>query len=170
MTRRLQNGGRGAAWRTATLGFAVLAVLTCCGKAPPPPEVKPPPPVVTIVITGEADQNPDIAGMAAPVAVRLFELTATEKFQHAEVFTLIDHEKETLGSDEASSQEFILLPSETRTLKFEPKPGVSAIGIAALYRDIDHAQWRAVAAVASNGPTKLSATIGKLAVTLKPAP
>jgi type VI secretion system protein VasD len=159
---------RGRAGFPVLLVMGTAALLADCGKAPPP-EVKPPP-VVTLVMTASADQNPDVAGMAAPVAVRVFELTSTAKFERAEVFALIDHEHETLGSDEASSQEFILLPSEMRTQRFEPKPGVNAVGIAALYRDVDHAQWRAFAPVVANGPTKLAATIGRLAVTLRAVP
>ena len=92
--------------------------------------------------------------MPAPVAVRIFQLTATAKFERADVFALIDREQQTLGADDAGSQEFVLAPSETRTVKLEPKPGVSAIGIAALYRDIDHAQWRADAPVAASGPNQ----------------
>jgi type VI secretion system protein VasD len=37
-----------------------------------------------------------------------------------------------------------------------------------LYRDIDNAQWRADAPVATSGPTKLKLTVAKLAITLKP--
>lgn len=148
----------------------VCVLLTRCSSgspAPPPPK---PQPVVTIDLAGSADQNPDVNGGAAPVAVRIVELTDTNKFEHADVFALIDHEQQTLGTDEASSQEFILSPSERRSIKIDPKPGVTAIGVAALYRDIDDAHWHAVAPIASDGPTKLSAGIGKLTVTLKPSP
>ncbi len=44
------------------------------------------------------------------------------------------------------------------------------IGIVALYRDIDHAQWRAMAPAADSGPTKLTLNIAKLAITLQPTP
>ena len=149
----------------------VLAVLCLglplagCGPSAPPP-----PPVVTIVVTGSGDQNPDVNGAAARVAVRIFQLSAAAKFERADVYALIDHEQQTLGTDDVASEEFVLSPSESRTVKIEPKPGVSAVGVTALYRDIDHAQWRADAPVASSGPTRLAASIGKLAVTLKAAP
>jgi len=135
--------------------------LARCGPPPPPP------PVVSLAVTGSADQNPDVGGAPAPVAVRIIELTATGRFERADVFALIDHEKQTLGSDETGSQEFVLSPSETRTLTIEPNPAVRAIGVAVLYRDIDHAQWRAVAPIAGSGPTVLQASIGRLSVTLK---
>ncbi|MEA2777095.1 MAG: Type secretion lipoprotein VasD, EvfM, TssJ, partial [Acetobacteraceae bacterium] len=64
----------------------------------------------------------------------------------------------------------ILSPSQQRSITIDPKPGVTAIGVAALFRDIDNAQWRAVAPIASNGATRLAAGIGKGSVTLKQSP
>ncbi len=149
--------------RGRVLGLVVLG-LAGCSSTPAPPK---PPPVVTIDLSGSAEQNPDINGAASPVAVRIIELTGTNKFERAEVFALIDHEQQTLGADEAGMQEIILSPAEHRSVRIDPKPGVTAVGVAAIYRDIDGAQWRATAPVAANGPTKLAADIGKLSVTIK---
>ena len=144
----------------ALLPAALL--LAHCGPEPKPPAV------LTLVITGSTDQNPDINGKAAPVAVRIYQLTATAKFERGDVFALTEHEQQTLGTDSAGSQEFVIKPGESRTLSFELKPQVQSIGIVALYRDIDRAQWRADAPAATSGPTKLALNIAKLAVTLKP--
>jgi type VI secretion system protein VasD len=164
--------------RGTSIGYAwiivapICVLLAQCSSAPPPPAPPPPPkppPVVIINLTGGADQNPDVNGVPSPVAVRIIQLTATNTFERADVFALIDHQQQTLGADQAGSQEFVLAPSEQRSITIDPKPGVTAIGVAALYRAIDDSQWRADAPVATNGPTKLAATIGKLTVTLKPA-
>ena len=64
----------------------------------------------------------------------------------------------------------MLSPGETQTKTFELKPMVQAIGVVVLYRDIDNAQWRADAPAAASGPTKLLLNVGKLAISLKPAP
>jgi type VI secretion system protein VasD len=136
--------------------------LTYCGSKPPPPAV------LTLTMIGSADQNPDASGKAAPVAVHIYQLTQTSKFERSDVFALTEHEQQTLGQDVAASQEFVLSPGETQTKTFELKQGVQAIGIVVLYRDIDAAQWRADAPAASSGPTKLTLNIGKLAISLKP--
>jgi type VI secretion system protein VasD len=136
-----------------------IALLRC---APPPK----PPAVLTLTMIGAADQNPDLAGKPAPVAVRVYQLTATAKFERGDVFALTEHEQQALGQDDAGSQEFVLSPGETQPRTFELKPGVQAIGIVALYRDIDNSQWRAVAPVADSGPTKLVLNVGKLAISL----
>jgi type VI secretion system protein VasD len=145
---------------------ALLAPLVLLQCAPPPK----PPAVLTLTMIGSADQNPDLAGKPAPVAVRIYQLTATAKFERGDVFALTEHEQQTLGSDDAGSQEFVLSPGETQTKTFELKPMVQAIGIVVLYRDIDNAQWRADAPAAASGPTKLLLNVGKLAISLKPAP
>jgi type VI secretion system protein VasD len=142
---------------------APLALLQCA-PAPKPPAV------LTLTMIGSADQNPSLAGKPAPVAVRIYQLTATAKFERGDVFALTEHEQQTLGSDDAGSQEFVLSPGETQTKTFELKPMVQAIGIVVLYRDIDNSQWRADAPAAVSGPTKLLLNVGKLAISLKPAP
>ena len=146
--------------RRSLLSLPVILALAHCGPKPPG--------VVTLTMIGSADQNPDATGKAAPVAVHIYQLTQTAKFERSDVFALIEHEQQTLGQDDAASQEFVLSPGETQTKTFELKTGVQAVGVVVLYRDIDNAQWRADAAVATSGPTKLTLNVGKLAITLKP--
>jgi type VI secretion system protein VasD len=143
---------------------AAALLLTRCGPSPKPPAV------LTLTIMGGADQNPDAGGVAAPVAVKVYQLTATAKFQSSDWTALSEREQATLGQDEAApSQQYVIAPGQTQTVSFELKPGVQAIGIVVLYRNIDHAQWRAMAPAASSGPTKLTLAIGKLAAVLQPA-
>jgi type VI secretion system protein VasD len=145
--------------RRSLLNLLPVVVLAQCGPKPPG--------VVTLIMIGSADQNPDSSGKAAPVAVHIYQLTQTAKFERSDVFALTEHEQQTLGQDDAASQEIVLSPGETQTKQFELKPGVQAIGVVVLYRDIDNAQWRADSAVATSGPTKLTLNVGKLAITLK---
>jgi type VI secretion system protein VasD len=129
---------------------------------------QPPPPVLTLTMVGTQDQNPDPAGRSSPVAVRVYQLSGTGKFEQADVFALKDNEMKTLGADEAApSQEYLIAPGDSKTITINLKPNVSSIGVAVLYRDIDRAKWRADAPAAANGPTKLTATAGKLEMTLK---
>jgi type VI secretion system protein VasD len=142
---------------------ACLVLLALSGCASPPP----PPPVLALTITGSAGQNPDTAGHGNAVAIKLYQLTATGKFQSADFYSLTGQEAATLGTDEAgSSEQFLLTPgqslSETRSLK----PSVVAVGFAVLFRDINHSTWRLVAPVAANGTTTVSLHINELTATL----
>ncbi len=142
--------------------LALPALLAHCASPPPPA-------VLDLVIAAGADQNPDPSGKAAPVAVHMYQLAATAKFERADVFALIEREKATLGDEVMASEEFVLSPGENRTISRELKAGVQFIGIVVLFRDIDHATWRAIAKVATSGPSKLSLKTKGIVATLAPA-
>lgn len=142
--------------------FVALLPLAACGPKPVPPAV------LDLTIAAGPDQNPDNAGRPAPVAVRVFYLAATAKFERADVFALTEREAATLGADSMGSEEFVLRPGETRALNRMPKAGVQFLGVAVLFRDIDRAQWRAVAPVAASGPTALRLTLANIRATLAP--
>ncbi len=150
--------------RRAMLWVPALVLARCA--APPAP---PAPASLSLLIKGGADQNPDYAGHPAPVAVRLFYLSASARFERADVFALIEREHATLADDSQGSEEFVLRPDETRTIDREPKKGVQMLGVTVLFRDIDHATWRALAPVASSGKTRLVLTLSGLNATLAPA-
>ena len=152
--------------RRGLLLLPAALLLAQCGGPPPKP-----PPVLTLTMVGGADQNPDPSGKAAPIAVKVYQLAATAKFSSSDWTALTEQEAATLGQEEAApSQQFVVAPGETQSQTIALKTGVTNIGIVALYRDIDHAQWRAMAPAADSGPTKLTLNIAKLAITLQPAP
>jgi type VI secretion system protein VasD len=157
-----ENDNEGTSMKKSLLAAGLAGLLAMAGCSPPPP------PVLTLTINGTNDQNPDPTGRSAPVAVRVYQLSGIGKFEQADVFALKDNELKALGQDEATaSTEFLIAPGDNKTITVNLKPNVSAIGVAVLYRDIDRAAWRANAPAAANGPTKLTATVGKLALTLK---
>jgi len=146
---------------TRRVVLAALALLaTRCSSSPPPPAV------LTLTVIGGPDQNPDASGRPAPVAVRLFELNGTAKFERADVFALTEREQQTLGGDSQGSEEFVLTPGETRNITRELKKGVQFVGVAVLFRDIDQSRWRAEAPVAASGPSKLTVKINGTNATL----
>ncbi len=147
--------------------LAAMATLSALAGCAPPPK---PPAILSLNIVGSTDQNPGATGTASSVAIRVYQLTATAKFERADVFALTEREAQTLGADSVGSQEFVISPSQQREVTLELKPMVQWVGAVALYRDIDNAQWRAVAPVATSGPSRLTLSIGKLAIKLQPTP
>jgi type VI secretion system protein VasD len=141
--------------RRALLGILALLVASC-SSAPPPPAM------LTLNVIGGSNQNPDPTGSSAPVAVRVYQLNDPAKFERSDVFALTEREQQTLGPEDQGSEEFVLRPDETRTIKRELKQGVQFIGVAVLFRDIDQAHWRAVSPVAASGPSVLTLKISGL--------
>lgn len=138
--------------------------LTRCGSKPPPP-----PPSLELTIACGPVINPDETGAAAPVAVRIYLLSAETRFQRADVFALTEREKVTLAGDGAMAEEVIVRPGQHQTLKPALKPDSHSVGVVVLFRDIDRAQWRALAPIAASGPTRLTLKIDGLTASLAPS-
>ncbi|WP_137181640.1 type VI secretion system lipoprotein TssJ [Roseomonas sp. AR75] len=144
---------------TRRLALASLLLLGACGATPPPPAV------VTLKVQGSADQNPDPSGRPSPVALHVFLLNATAKFERGDVFALTEREQATLGADSAGSEQFVIAPGESREITRELRPGVQAIGLVALFRDVDSgARWRAVVPIATSGPSTIRVRLERNAV------
>ncbi len=151
--------------RRSLLRLACLLPLAVgrCGSPPPPPAV------LSLTIKGSADQNTDPTGHASPVAVHLYQLATTAKFERSDFFALTEREQATLGQDVLASEEVLLAPGETQTITRELKKGTQSVGLVVLFRDIDHAKWRVFAPVAASGPSKLILNIAGTTATLAPA-
>jgi len=153
-----------AAMSGMTLLIAVL--LAACGAPPPPP----PPTVADIAIAVAADANPDAGGSAAPVAVRVYQLASTAKFDSADFFQLFQNDQAVLGADMLGRDEFMLPPGGAQQLRLELKPGATHIGVVAAFRDIQRASWRATAAAPANKTTAMKVAVQGLDVSISAAP
>lgn len=143
---------------------ALLALLPAGCTTPPPPAV------VTIEVEGTAGQNADAGGQGRPVALQVYLLNATARFERADVFALTERDRDTLGPDSAGSEQFVIGPRERRTITREPRAGVQAIGFVALFRDVDTgARWRAVVPIATSGPTRLRVRLERNVLVAEPA-
>lgn len=151
--------------RSTVAALAVLALpMALWGCAPPPP----PPATLDLAITAGADQNPGPGGAPTAVKIFLYQLATTAKFERADVFSLTEREKATLGEDLLASESFVLAPGEKRSVAKEVKIGTTSLGVVVLFRDIDRATWRVMAPVAKNGPTVLQLTTKGVVATLAP--
>ncbi|MGH7066465.1 MAG: type VI secretion system lipoprotein TssJ [Acetobacteraceae bacterium] len=146
--------------RRALLALVPALALARCAAGPAAPAV------LTLTVHAGANQNPDPTGRPAPVAFQLFQLSGTGSFDRADFFALIGHTQQTLGGDLLASEQFVLPPGQTKTITRTLQKGTQFVGIAVLFRDIDHATWRVAAPVAASGPSALTLTISGLKATL----
>jgi type VI secretion system protein VasD len=131
-----------------------MLITVACGKAPPiAPPAAPPltiaaPPTAkakaAMTVAANADVNPDASGRPSPVVVRVYQLRTDGAFKQAEFFALFDDEEKALGQELISRDEFVLAPSEKRTLDVAVADETRYVGVLAAYRDIRNAQWRAL--------------------------
>jgi type VI secretion system protein VasD len=143
--------------------LAAVAALAACASPPPPP---PPPGIVELTIKAADDLNPDVEGRASPVVVRVYQLGSTVKFMSADFFMLFDKEQATLGPDLVAREEIAVSPGEEKKLTLNLKPDTVSIGLAASFRDIEKAEWRAVIDAPPHATTAVAGALGKLGVKL----
>lgn len=145
--------------------FGLLAGVSAC--APPPP---PPPTVVNLTLKATADVNPTEAGTAAPVQLRVYQLTSTAAFDGAEFFALLDRDAATLGDQLVRREDFLLAPAETKTSTLSPEARVTALGVFIGVRSVDGVTWRGTWAVPPNKTSAITVTAAKAGVTVAPTP
>jgi type VI secretion system protein VasD len=136
---------------------ATAVLLAACGGPPP----KKPPVLMQATLAVAADVNPDAAGRASPVVVRLFELKNLDAFGSADFFALSERGKETLGAELLATDEIVLRPGEQRRLERPLHDDTRFVAVVAAFRDLDRARWRASVPVRPPGPMPVTIHLGR---------
>ena len=148
------------------MGLAALAlVLARC--APPPP---PPPTVVNLSMKAAADINPTATGSAAPVQLRVYQLTSDATFNGAEFFALLERDQATLADQQVRREDFLMAPGQARTAVLRPEARVAALGFFVAVRSTDGVTWRTAWAVAPNKTSAVEVSVAREGLTLTVAP
>ena len=141
----------------ALLLTGICVVVSAC-SATPPPQPAPTAIDVRMNVVVSADVNPDLQNRPSPIVVRIYQLKDDAAFRDAEFFALYDREQPTLAASLVSRNEFELLPGERRAVDMSFSTDTRFIAVAAAYRDIREADWRAVC---GRGPVGVIATAGR---------
>lgn len=124
--------------RAAALSAAVLTGVLS-GAAP---ALAAEPTIVELTVVGGPGLNPNADGRASPIVVRIFELAATTRFEAADYVALFERPGADLKREVVAQNEFVLRPGGIEEQNRTLQPQVQMLGIAAAFRDLDHAQWR----------------------------
>ena len=167
MTSDPKRGVLSRALKTMHSGIVFAALLAFASCAAPPP---PPPPTVANVKAIAAPDVNGVAGVGAPIAIRVYQLGAKAGFEGAEFFPLFSADAATLKADLLKKEEFVLAPGATKSLTLTPNDQVKAIGVFAAYRDFQNTVWRAVADIPPNKTTNITITADGKGLKLVAAP
>jgi type VI secretion system protein VasD len=102
-------------------------------------------------IAVSADVNPDTQNRPSPIVLRVYQLKDDAAFKDADFFALYDKEQATLAAALVSREEFELAPGEHRSVDYKLSPDAHFVAVAAAYRDIRNAGWRAEIGPSSKG-------------------
>jgi type VI secretion system protein VasD len=131
--------------------LTAMVAAGACGKAPPQPPALPPitiaaPPETrtksVMTLTASADTNPDGNGRPSPIVVRIYQLKTDAAFTGADYFALFDDDMKVLGPELITRDEYVLSPSEKKTIDVVVSRDTRFVGALAAFRDIRNAQWR----------------------------
>lgn len=120
----------------------VFLTLAGCTSAPKPP-------VAQISLNVQGNINPAKDGTARPVAIRIYELKSDTAFNTSGYFSVFNDYKATLDSEYLDSEKIQLVPNMKR--KFDKPLHIDTryVGVVSAFRDLEHSQWRAAAALPS---------------------
>ena len=163
--------GRQAADWPRRQALAVLA-LACfvvggvgCGSKPPPPPTK-----VSGSVQAADDLNPSVSKRPSPLRLRVYELRSPTPFNQADFMALYQSDQVTLGPDMMGRDELVMQPGETRPYAKVLAAETRFIGVFALYRDLEHATWRAVVPVVPGQAQQLLIRADSLAISASVRP
>jgi type VI secretion system protein VasD len=149
----------------------LIAASSACAKAPPPalPPITIAAPAETktksaMTLAASADTNPDANGRPSPVVVRVYQLKTDAAFKGAEFFALYDDDQKVLGQELISRDEFVLAPSEKKTIDVAVSKETRFVGALAAFRDFRNAQWRGL--VAAPQRSSLNVTVERTRIVL----
>lgn len=117
-----------------------LLFITGCASTPKPTTIK-------MSLYAQPDVNPDSRGRASPLVIKFYELKSLVAFDAADFFSLLDSEQKTLGAELLNSEVFQLRPGEKLQFDRSLQPEARYIAVVAAFRDLEHSQWRASAAI-----------------------
>jgi type VI secretion system protein VasD len=154
----------------ACVSLSIAASMACAKPAPPalpPITIAAPPDVKTksaMTLAASADTNPDSNGRPSPVVIRVYQLKTDAAFKGAEFFALYDDDQKVLGPELITRDEFVLAPSEKKTIDVAVSKDTRFVGAVAAFRDIRNAQWRGL--VAAPQRSSLHVTVERARIVL----
>ncbi len=124
-----------------------LLILSACGSSQSKPALaitsksssKP----LEITIIADSNINPSPTGNPAPLTIDLYTLKSLGTFERVDFFQLKEDGSSLLADDLVDRRRVAIHPGETKIIVLKAnEPGLQ-IGVAAAYRAIDSAKWRA---------------------------
>lgn len=150
-------------WKIAALVLSLVCLLGGCAR-----DKAPDPSPVALSLSASTDANPDRNDRPSPVLVRVYELRSPGTFETADFFAMLEQDQAVLGGEMVNSWEFQLDPGESTALDATFQASSGFIGVFAAYRDIERAQWRAVAPIRAGRENEMAVTVDRLTVSIQP--
>lgn len=97
-----------------------------------------------LVVQAQRSLNTDARNAPASLAMRIYVLRDPSVFEKASFDSLYDDDEATLGANMLARESLHLRPGEAREVALEVSGDARAIAVFGAFREIEHAQWRAI--------------------------
>jgi type VI secretion system protein VasD len=104
-------------------------------------------PRIDLSVASQSNVNPDHSGRPSPIIVKMYELRGDLSFKQSDFQSLFQEPVQTLGADLIAADELLFVPGEARHVIYEPMPETRFVGIVGGFRQMERAQWRAIAPI-----------------------
>lgn len=147
------------ALRIGAATLAAAALLGACAGTPsgaPGLSAAPAPAgprTVSVNLSAARDVNPGPSGQAAPVSVRLFTMRSLGAFNTSDFFAVRGG---SFGGQVIDSRTVTLRPGTSRAVQMNAGTDGAFLGVAAGFRDIASARWRATTSLGSKQTIRVS--------------
>lgn len=97
---------------------------------------------VILTSDGGNQLNPDESGKPLSVVLRVYQLTALERFASTDADSLWDDPQKALGNTLIDSEEITLLPGMGQNNRWPLNKAASYVGVAAFFRSEEKSRWK----------------------------
>jgi len=103
-----------------------------------------------LTLKAASDVNPGPQGRAAPITVKVYELSSRNTFDNLDFNAAFSNASVFLSDELLSAGEWVILPGASVGHRIQLKKNAKYIAVVAAYRDIDKAKWKLVYPVNSD--------------------
>jgi type VI secretion system protein VasD len=99
---------------------------------------------LNMVLSAASNVNPDSAGQALSVVIRVYQLKDKGRLETADYNAILKSDRETLSEDYLDRQERVVQPGTIEMLDIRANPGAAYVGVVALFRNPTGDTWRKI--------------------------
>lgn len=140
------------------LPCCALLLLAACGSKPEQPQQEAPR-LQALKLAASAQANPDGAGRASPVVVRIYVLADRSEFMAADYPAIYVDDRTALPAGWLSRQEALMAPGANQELSLPLPPTATALCALAAFREVRASRWRICTALPASRAATLQLTV-----------
>ncbi|MCE0559221.1 MULTISPECIES: type VI secretion system lipoprotein TssJ [unclassified Motilimonas] len=107
---------------------------------------------VTLSLVADENINPNLSGIATPVAFQVFQLKDDSKYLAADYDALLEDPEKALGKNYLDHDDYALTPGQFKFIDaFEVDEDTKYVAVLAFYADPEKSEWKKIEKLSGRG-------------------